>query len=129
MYSTDLLAQQELAEIQKSVQNEKEQEKPSLSGLWNEPTILRRILVGMVLQMMQQLTGINYFFYYGTELFSHLHVGNGYITAVILGAVNFGATTIGLWIAKRFGHRIALFLGGIWIGTWLLVSFRASSFS
>lgn len=122
LYSSEADAQRELHDIQAAVSREGQQRKPGWRELFTERTILRRFVVGMVLQMMQQLTGINYFFYFGTTLFSTLGVGNGYITAVILGAVNFGATFVGLWVAKRFGHREALVLGGVWIGAFLLVS-------
>jgi SP family sugar:H+ symporter-like MFS transporter len=121
-YNSEADVQRELDDMQAAVSREDLQQKPGFRELFTEPTILRRFVVGMVLQMMQQLTGINYFFYFGTELFATLGVGNGYITAVILGAVNFAATFIGLWVAKRFGHREALVLGGIWIGAFLLVS-------
>ena len=122
MYGDPVEIQQELDEIRVSVLEERQQDKATFMGIFREPTILRRFLVGMVLQMMQQLTGINYFFYFGTELFEKLHVGDSFITAVILGVVNFVATFAGLCVAKRFGHREALFIGGIWIGFWLLVS-------
>lgn len=121
LYATELQAHREQTEIQNAVQMENEREKTSLKGLWSEPTILRRILVAMAIQMGQQLTGINYFFYYGTELFASLGVGDGYVTAMILGVVNFAATFLGLWAAKRFGHRSALLAGAIWIGIALMV--------
>ncbi|KIW05346.1 hypothetical protein, variant 1 [Verruconis gallopava] len=121
LYQTNEDIRRELDEIYASVQQERSQPKVSVSGIWRERTILRRIFVGVVLQMMQQLTGINYLFYFGTKLFSNMHVGDSYLTAVILGGANFFATLAGLWVTKRFGHRASLILGGVWIGVWLMV--------
>jgi SP family sugar:H+ symporter-like MFS transporter len=125
LYNSEAQVRIELDEIRASVRAERFQEKITFKGFWTEPTIVRRFAVGVVLQMMQQLTGINYFFYFGTKLFANLHVGDSYVTAVILGAVNFVSTFVGLWVARRFGHRSALFFGGLWIGTWLMVSLFA----
>ncbi|KIW05347.1 hypothetical protein, variant 2 [Verruconis gallopava] len=121
LYQTNEDIRRELDEIYASVQQERSQPKVSVSGIWRERTILRRIFVGVVLQMMQQLTGINYLFYFGTKLFSNMHVGDSYLTAVILGGANFFATLAGLWVTKRFGHRASLILGGVWIGVWLMM--------
>lgn len=41
-----------------------------------------RIALGMTLQMFQQLTGANYFFYYGTTIFQSVSI-DSYITQII----------------------------------------------
>lgn len=53
------------------------------------------------LQMFQQLTGANYFFYYGATVFKSVGISDSYVTQIILGAVNFGCTFIGLYIMER----------------------------
>jgi MFS transporter, SP family, sugar:H+ symporter len=40
--------------------------------------MLYRILLGMALQSLQQLTGANYFFYYGTTIFSGVGIQNSF---------------------------------------------------
>lgn len=112
----------ELQEIQTALNAESAAEDVQWYDVFKAPTMLHRIAVGMVLQMMQQMTGINYFFYYGTSLFAAAGVGDSYITQVILGAVNFLATFAGLWIAGNVGHRKALICGGVWISLCLFVS-------
>ncbi|KAF4626218.1 hypothetical protein G7Y89_g11943 [Cudoniella acicularis] len=49
----------------------------------------------------QQLTGANFFFYYGTTIFKSTGISNSYITSIILGTVNVVATIGGLWIVKN----------------------------
>jgi SP family sugar:H+ symporter-like MFS transporter len=53
---------------------------------------LYRTLLGMSLQTLQQLTGANYFFYYGATIFQSVGISDSFITQIILGAVNFGCT-------------------------------------
>ena len=67
----------------------------------------------IVLQALQQLTGANFFFYYGTTIFTSTGINNSFVTAMILGGVNFGMTFFGLYIVERFGRRRSLIVGGI----------------
>ena len=80
MYSSEAEVRRELDEMEVAVLDESQQEKATVMGIFRERTILQRFLIGMVLQMMQQLTGINYFFYFGTILFGKLHVGDSFVT-------------------------------------------------
>ncbi|KAI9925872.1 hypothetical protein ASPWEDRAFT_42539 [Aspergillus wentii DTO 134E9] len=84
--------------------------------VWHEfitaPRMFYRIMLGMALQALQQLTGSNYFFYYGTTIFKGAGISNSFITQVILGAVNFGTTFGGLYVGENFGRRKALIIGG-----------------
>jgi MFS transporter, SP family, sugar:H+ symporter len=113
---------QELSDI-KSVE---EAEKVAGAAKWHEfftaPTMRKRVLVGMTLQMGQQMTGINYFFYFGVTLFSSAGIGNSYVTGVILGLVNVGATIVGLWVGERLGRRKALLAGALEMAIALFVS-------
>ncbi|KAI5121771.1 hypothetical protein M0805_009582 [Coniferiporia weirii] len=80
-----------------------------------------RTLLGMSLQSLQQLTGANYFFYYGATVFKSVGIADSFITQIILGAVNFFCTFGGLYIMERYGRRKPLILGGLWQSFWLFV--------
>ena len=61
---------------------------------WHEfisekPKLGLRVLIGVLLMAFQQLSGINYFFYYGTMLFEDAGMNNSYIAAIILSSLNF----------------------------------------
>lgn len=94
----------------------------------------------MALQSFQQLTGANYFFYYGATIFTSVGLADSFVTQIILGAVNFVCTFGGLYIMQRvspsicffylltyafsflqYGRRIPLMLGGVWQSAWLFV--------
>lgn len=82
---------------------------------------LYRTLLMMTLQMFQQLTGANYFFYYGATIFQSVGINDSFVTQIILGAVNFGCTFGGLYIMEHYGRRIPLIVGGVWQSVWLFV--------
>ncbi|KAH8105333.1 general substrate transporter [Cristinia sonorae] len=82
---------------------------------------LYRTLLGMTLQMFQQLTGANYFFYYGATVFTSVGIEDSFVTQIILGAVNFFCTFGGIYVMEKFGRRMPLIIGGIWQSAWLFV--------
>lgn len=76
--------------------------------------LVYRTALGVFLQTFNQLTGANYFFYYGATIFQSVGIEDSYITQIVLGAVNFFCTLWGLWILERFGRRKPMIFGGIW---------------
>ncbi|GAA5926007.1 hypothetical protein JCM1841_006787 [Sporobolomyces salmonicolor] len=83
--------------------------------------MLYRTLLLMTLQAGQQLTGANYFFYYGATVFQGVGLSDSYVAQIILGAVNFFCTFFGIYIMERFGRRKPLIIGGVWQSCWLIV--------
>jgi SP family sugar:H+ symporter-like MFS transporter len=76
--------------------------------------MLRRVMIGVVLQAGQQLTGANFFFYYGTTVFQGVGLDNSYVTQIILGSVNVFCTFGGLWVVQKCARRTALIVGALW---------------
>lgn len=91
--------------------------------------MLYRVTLGFTLQMFQQLTGANFFFYYGTTIFTATGLSNSYETAIILGAVNFFCTFGGLYVVEHFGRRKALIVGGVWMFAMFMVFASIGHFS
>ncbi|KAJ5951597.1 Major facilitator superfamily domain general substrate transporter [Penicillium vulpinum] len=104
---------EEMSEIREQFEAESEGQK------WHEfltaPRMFYRIVLGMALQSLQQLSGANYFFYYGTTIFQGAGISDSFVTQVILGAVNFGTTFGGLYVVENFGRRKSLIFGAIWM--------------
>ena len=86
-----------------------------LTEVFTGPRMAYRTILGIVLGAGQQLTGANYFFYFGTTVFAATGIQNSYTTQVILGSVNVFCTIIGLWIIQRFGRRPILMCGAAWM--------------
>ncbi|KAK3901364.1 general substrate transporter [Staphylotrichum tortipilum] len=105
-----------------------EEERAGAATRWYEiftgPRMLYRTLLGITLQAGQQLTGANFFFYYGTTIFRATGLSDSYVTQIILGSVNVFCTIGGLWVVKKCGRRNAL-MGG---AAWMMVCFLVYSF-
>lgn len=98
-------------------------------AMFTAPRMRYRILLGVALQALQQLTGANYFFYYGTVVFRGAGIPNSYVTQMIMGGVNFGSTFLGLYNIEHFGRRKSLIVGAIWMCACFLVFASVGHFS
>ncbi|KAK1972514.1 general substrate transporter [Colletotrichum eremochloae] len=98
------------------------------TGMFKAPRMAHRIALGCALQMFQQLTGANYFFYYGTTIFASVNI-NSFITQIILNAINFGTTFIGLYIVEHFGRRKSLITGALWMFVCFMIFASVGHFS
>ncbi|KAA8624913.1 hypothetical protein PtrV1_00593 [Pyrenophora tritici-repentis] len=67
------------------------------TGGWKPSSNLRRVVLGMALQMMQQWTGVNFIFYYGSTFFKTVGIQNAFLVSMITTAVNVGSTPISFW--------------------------------
>jgi len=72
---------------------------------------LLRTLVGIFLQAWQQLTGINFIFYYGTTFFSSSGISNPFIITIATNVVNVGMTIPGMLLIDKLGRRNILIIG------------------
>jgi sugar porter (SP) family MFS transporter len=83
-------------------------------GLRAPASNLRRTILGTSLQMMQQWTGINFIFYFGTTFFKELGtIKNPFLIGLITTLVNVCSTPISFYIIERFGRRPILIWGAL----------------
>jgi len=81
-------------------------------GLRNPSSNLRRTIMGTSLQMMQQWTGINFIFYFGTTFFKELQtIHNAFLISIITTIVNVVSTPISFYIIEKYGRRTILIWG------------------
>ncbi|RSL98116.1 hypothetical protein CEP52_010505 [Fusarium oligoseptatum] len=67
----------------------------------------------MGLQALQQFTGVNFIFYYGTQYFKNSGMDDSFVVQVITSCVNVGSTIPGLCAIDRWGRRPLLFWGAV----------------
>ena len=72
-----------------------------------------RTLTGIFIQAWQQLTGINFIFYFGTTFFTNAGIHNPYLISIATSTVNVGMTIPGIWGVERFGRRRLLLVGAV----------------
>ncbi|QKX57200.1 uncharacterized protein TRUGW13939_04308 [Talaromyces rugulosus] len=73
----------------------------------------KRLLTGCLLQSLQQLTGINFIFYYSTSFFENNGMYDAFTITLITNIVNVVSTIPGLWMVEKWGRRPLLFFGAI----------------
>jgi len=76
-------------------------------------TLGKRLMTGCLLQALQQLTGVNFIFYYGTQYFKNAGFKNAFIIQVITNSVNVASTFPGLYMVEKLGRRNLLLMGAI----------------
>ncbi|KAK9481393.1 general substrate transporter [Lipomyces japonicus] len=102
----------ELAEIQANHRYELSLGKASYLDCF-KGSIFKRLLTGMGIQALQQLTGINFIFYYGTQFFKNSGFTNSFVISMITSCVNVGSTFPGLYAIDTWGRRPVLLTGAI----------------
>ncbi|KAF2800025.1 general substrate transporter [Melanomma pulvis-pyrius CBS 109.77] len=73
----------------------------------------KRLATGCLLQSLQQLTGVNFIFYYGTSFFQNSGIKNPFIISMITSAINVASTFPGLYMVEAWGRRNLLLFGAI----------------
>ncbi|KAF2009862.1 general substrate transporter [Aaosphaeria arxii CBS 175.79] len=73
----------------------------------------KRLFTGCALQALQQLTGVNFIFYYGTSFFQNSGIKNPFIISMITSAINVASTFPGLYLVEKWGRRNLLLFGAI----------------
>ncbi|KAJ5147143.1 High-affinity fructose transporter ght6 [Penicillium atrosanguineum] len=119
----------EFEEIRLKYEEEVRNGKIGWVTFFKAPTMAKRVAVGVTLQALQQLTGANYFFYYGTVVFQGAGIQNSYVTQMILGGVNFGSTFLGLYLIEHYGRRRSLIAGALWMFVCFMIFASVGHFS
>ncbi len=80
------------------------------SGKYNLP-----ILLAFLLAMFNQLSGINFVFYYATRIMEEagMTAATARASGIWLGLVNFLFTFVGLYLIDRMGRRSLMYIGSI----------------
>lgn len=119
----------EFNEIKQKYEEEVRNGQVTWGQMFRSPTMKYRVAVGVALQALQQLTGANYFFYYGTTVFKGAGIHNSYVTQMILGGVNFGTTFLGLYLIEHYGRRRSLIAGALWMFVCFMIFASVGHFS
>jgi MFS transporter, SP family, galactose:H+ symporter len=80
----------------------------------SNPNFRRSVWLGVMLQVMQQLTGINVVMYYAPRIFGLAGYGSAHDQlwgTVIVGVVNVAATFIAIGLVDRWGRKPILYTG------------------
>ncbi|HOW69168.1 MAG TPA: sugar porter family MFS transporter [Phycisphaerae bacterium] len=106
-------ARAELAEIKDAIAHE-----GSAVALLLRPEVRAPLVIGVVLAVLQQVTGINVVLYYAPEIFKSagMETSTALNNTVIVGVVNLAFTVVAIWVVDRVGRRPLLLATSIGMG-------------
>ncbi|RPA99055.1 sugar transporter [Choiromyces venosus 120613-1] len=93
-----------------------EQEEINKASSWADcfkTTNRRRTLLAVLIQVMQQLTGVSFIFNYGTVFFSQIGVGGPFIIMIMTNLVNLVGTIVSFFLVDKLGRRPLLLAGSV----------------
>jgi len=110
-------AKTELLEIKDAITRESGSLKQLL-----QPGMKIVLVIGIVLAVLQQVTGINVFLYFGTEIFKKMgsETNAALLQTVVVGAVNLTFTIVAIWTVDRLGRKPLMIIGSVGMGLSLL---------
>lgn len=83
-------------------------------SLKNGSSNIRRTMLGILMQMMQQLTGINFIFYFGNVFLTSLGtIHNPFLISILSALINTLCTPLAFYAVDKWGRRTLLIWGSI----------------
>ncbi|CAL8340891.1 unnamed protein product [Merluccius merluccius] len=87
------------------------EKKVTIMELFRSPLYRQPIFIAIVLQLSQQLSGINAVFYYSTDIFQKAGVAQPVYATIGAGVVNTAFTVVSLFVVERAGRRSLHMIG------------------
>ena len=116
-------AKAELYKVKESLASDTGKEKVPISELF-APAMRLVITIGVVVAILQQITGINSVFFYAPMIFEQSGIGTdaSFVQAILVGIINLVFTVIAMGLVDRLGRKPLLGIGlaGIVVTMFLL---------
>ncbi|XP_036969134.1 solute carrier family 2, facilitated glucose transporter member 4-like [Acanthopagrus latus] len=110
-----LTGRQEVGDLLTEMKEEKRkmdmERKVSILELFRSPLYRQPIVISILLQLSQQLSGINAIFYYSTSIFMKAGVQSPVYATIGAGVVNCAFTVVSLFLIEKMGRRTLHMLG------------------
>ncbi len=105
-------AKRDLQEVQTSLNADAAGDKVGLAALF-APALKLALLIGIVIGVVQQITGINAVFFYAPMIFEQSGIGTNasFVQAILVGLVNLVFTVVAIALVDRLGRKPLLILG------------------
>ncbi|XP_054903555.1 solute carrier family 2, facilitated glucose transporter member 3 isoform X1 [Poeciliopsis prolifica] len=87
------------------------EKKVSIPELFRSPNYRQPIIIAIILQLSQQMSGINAVFYYSTGIFKSAGVSKPIFATIGAGIVNTVFTVVSLFLVERAGRRTLHLIG------------------
>ncbi|XP_056331209.1 solute carrier family 2, facilitated glucose transporter member 3 [Danio aesculapii] len=87
------------------------EKRVSIPELFRNPAYRQPIIIAIILQLSQQLSGINAVMYYSTEIFRNAGITEPVFATIGMGVVNTVFTVVSLFLVERAGRRTLHLIG------------------
>ncbi|XP_078281365.1 solute carrier family 2, facilitated glucose transporter member 1-like [Rhinoraja longicauda] len=101
----------DLQEMKEESRQMMREPKVTIPELFRSPMYRQPIIIAIVLQLSQQLSGINAIFYYSTSIFEKAGVAKPVYATIGTGAINTAFTVVSLFVVERAGRRTLHLIG------------------
>ena len=110
--SPEVNTEEEINIIRKSLQTESKGQKIPFKELF-KPTMKKVLMIGVVVAILQQITGINSVFFYAPMIFEQTGIGTdaSFSQAILIGIINLVFTIIAIGLIDKIGRRPLLIFG------------------
>jgi MFS family permease len=132
-FEEEASAKQNIAAVHQSLESEEGKQKTPITELF-KPAFRLVLTIGIVIAVLQQITGINSVFFYAPMIFEQSGIGTdaSFIQAILVGLTNLVFTILAMALIDRLGRKPLLILGvsGIAVFMFLLAyGFSAATYS
>lgn len=113
----------EILRIREAIEYEKEAISGNYSALWKDKSLRKRMLLALVINAGQQLTGQGSLNSYSTKIYQKVFSSDSQIALINALNATFGIlfTLNAVWIIDRFGRKFLLIVGGIGMGICMII--------
>src|SRR6056297_2046852 len=130
--SGETIALSEFKAIKESILNDSKKDKAHIRELF-KPSMKLVLIIGIVIAITQQITGINAVFFYAPMIFEQSGVGvdASFSQAILVGVTNLVFTIVAIWFIDRVGRKPLLMIGlsGIIISMLIIgFSFKSATY-
>lgn len=115
-------AESEIVSIEKNIDENKNTPKSSIKDLL-KPALRFIFIVGLLIGILQQITGINAVYFYATSIFKQTGIGTdaSFSSGILLSSITVIFTIIAMYLIDKTGRRPLLLIGTLGISISLLI--------
>ena len=112
----------EIASIEKNINADKNKSALKIKDLL-KPSLRFILVVGLIVGVLQQITGINAVYFYATSIFKQTGIGTdaAFSSGVLLSTISVIFTFVAIYLIDRMGRRPLLLIGTAGIAVSLLI--------
>jgi hypothetical protein len=120
---TEEEVEDELLQIREAIEYEKEAISGNYSALWKDKSLRKRMLLALIINAGQQITGQGSLNSYSTKIYQKIFTSSSQIALINALNATFGIifTLNAVWIIDRFGRKFLLIVGGIGMGICMII--------